>query len=89
MFLASFEPGVLECVLLVLLPSFMKVIHVQLNRDSEYLPDEGSIVRMPEMSGENVLRKFLDFLDNKALSIFGPADNVTVFRVLCCREIYL
>lgn len=82
MALASLKHGVLEGIFLVLLPSFMKIIHVELIYSISYLPDERCVVGVPEVRGQNILGKLFNFLNNKSLTIFSPTNNVTVFWVL-------
>ena len=47
-----------------------------------YLADEGGVVGVPEMGGQDVLGELLDFLHNKSFPIFGPANYVAVFGIL-------
>ena len=46
------------------------------------MTDEGGIIGVSEVSGENIFGELLDALDNKAFAIFGPANHVTVLVIL-------
>lgn len=46
------------------------------------MSDEGSIVRVSEVDGQDALSEFFDFLDHKSLPAFGPADDIAVLGVL-------
>ncbi len=69
------EQKVLEGVLLIFLPSFVEVVHVE-------LAHKRRVIIMPEVHWEYGLWKLLDFLDDKALTAAGPWNNVGVFAVL-------
>lgn len=52
------------------------------------LPNEGGVVGVAEVCGENVFGELLDALDDKAFTIFGPADHIAILGVLHCRRSY-
>ena len=72
---AFFEHEVFEGVFVVFLSCFVEVVHVELS-------DEGSVVAVPEVDGQDVFRELFDFFDDEAFSAFGPADGVAELVVL-------
>ena len=53
------------------------------------MSDEGGVVAVPKVNGEDTLRKLFDLLHDEAFPAFGPADDVRVLVVLSGGGVYL
>jgi len=60
-----FKQEVFKSVLLVLLTSFVEIVHVQLS-------DKRRVIVVSKIDWKNSIRKLFDFLDNKAFTVSGP-----------------
>ncbi len=47
-----------------------------------YLSNEGGVVVVAKVDGEDIVGELFGFLDDEAFAIFGPTYNIIVFVVL-------
>jgi hypothetical protein len=73
--LAFSKKWVLEYKVVILLFDFMEIIHIE-------LPNKAGEVAMPKVLGQDFLGESHDVLDDKANSIFLPADHLIELRML-------
>lgn len=61
---------------------FVEIIHIQLNNNLIYLPNERRVIGMFKVDWQNLFRKFLLFDNNKSNTIMGPLNCIMIVRIL-------
>lgn len=72
--LPSQEKGVTKDIFAGILAGLMEAIHIE-------LPDEAVNVPMPEIFGEDMILKLIDFLDGKLTTVGHPMYNGLILLI--------